>query len=128
MGFDGTVNIPTLLTLLVTLAGAVAWLVRLEGRVNSNTSKHREAVQKQAEANHKVEAIHALCLLLEKQHADYKLHVAETYVTKQGMSEQTDRIMKAINDVGIRVDGLGSRLDRFYEHQPNSLRQRHTVP
>ncbi|MGV8830361.1 MAG: hypothetical protein ACOH2N_00155 [Devosia sp.] len=123
MGFDGTVNIPTLFTLLVTLAGAVAWLVRLEGRVNSNTSKHKESVQRQTDANHKVEAIHALCLLLEKQHSDYRLHVAETYVTKQGMSEQTDRIMKAINDVGNRIDGLGSRLDRFYEHQPNAPRR-----
>lgn len=111
MGFDGTINIPTLVTLFLTAAGAIAWLVRLEGRVNTNTQRHSDAATK-------VEAVHSLAILNGKQLSDYKLHVAETYVTKQGMSEQTDRIMKAINDVGNRVDGLGSRLDRFYENQP----------
>jgi hypothetical protein len=59
--------------------------------------------------------------------AAHKLHTAEAYVTKQGMAEQTDRIMKAINDVGTRVetrvDGLGARLDRFYETQPTRSRR-----
>lgn len=117
MGFDGTINIPTLVTLFLTAAGAIAWLVRLEGRVNANTQRHADSATK-------VEAVHSLAILNGKQLADYKLHVAETYVTKQGMSEQTDRIMKAINDVGNRVDGLGSRLDRFYENPPTRSRTR----
>ena len=40
---------------------------------------------------------------LEKGRADlaaHKLHIAETYVTKAGMSEQTAQIMKAIDGVG----------------------------
>ncbi len=50
--------------------------------------------------------------------AAHKLHIAETYVTKAGMQEQTGQIMKAIDGVGIRLDGLNGRLDRLYETQP----------
>jgi hypothetical protein len=50
--------------------------------------------------------------------AAHKLHVAETYVTKAGMHEQTSQIMKAIEGVGNRIDGLNERLDRLYENQP----------
>ncbi|MBX5010906.1 hypothetical protein HJB67_13170 [Rhizobium lentis] len=57
----------------------------------------------------------------EKVSADlaaHKLHVAESYVTKAGMQEQTSQIMKAIEGVGNRIDGLNERLDRLYENQP----------
>ncbi|MBB3523066.1 hypothetical protein [Rhizobium sp. BK456] len=50
--------------------------------------------------------------------AQHKLHTAETYVTKAGMQEQTGQIMKAIEGVGNRIDGLNDRLDRLYENQP----------
>lgn len=43
--------------------------------------------------------------------ADHKLHVAETYVTKAGLSEQTSQIMKAIDGVGSKVDRTNERLD-----------------
>lgn len=48
----------------------------------------------------------------------HKLHTAETYVTKAGMQEQTGQIMRAIEGVGNRIDGLNDRLDRLYENQP----------
>lgn len=47
--------------------------------------------------------------------SDHKLHVAETYVTKAGMQEQTTQIMRAIEGVGNRIDGLHERLDRAFE-------------
>jgi len=47
--------------------------------------------------------------------AAHRLHVAETYVTKAGMQEQTSQIMKAIEGVGNRIDGLHERLDRAFE-------------
>lgn len=50
--------------------------------------------------------------------AAHKLHVAETYVTKAGMQEQTTQIMKAIEGVGNRIDGLHERLDRAFESKP----------
>lgn len=42
----------------------------------------------------------------EKALAEHRTHVAETYVTKTGMHEQTSQIMNAINGVASRIDGL----------------------
>ncbi|RUW52990.1 MAG: hypothetical protein E5Y51_23420 [Mesorhizobium sp.] len=50
--------------------------------------------------------------------AAHKLHTAETYVTKTGMQEQTQAIMKAIDSVAERLDGMNSRLDRVFEAKP----------
>lgn len=64
---------------------------------------------------------------LEKGRADlsaHKLHVAETYVTKAGMSEQTAQIMKAIDNVGTKIDRTNDRLDGLM--QPKTSRARST--
>lgn len=50
--------------------------------------------------------------------AAHKLHVAETYVTKAGMQEQTAQIMHAIDGIGKRIDGISERLDRAFESKP----------
>lgn len=49
--------------------------------------------------------------------AAHKLHVAETYITKQGMRETTEQIMDAISGVKAAVDGLTLRVDRVVENQ-----------
>jgi hypothetical protein len=56
--------------------------------------------------------------------ASYKLHAAETFATKQGVTEQMVALTKAVNDVGDRLDkrldGMTDRLDRVIEasHKP----------
>ena len=45
----------------------------------------------------------------------YKLHVAETYVTKKGLQEQTAQIMSAIRSVADSVEQLNQRIDRLLE-------------
>lgn len=45
--------------------------------------------------------------------AEFKLRVAETYVTRAGMQEQTSQIMKAIESVAYRIDGLTERIDNI---------------
>lgn len=50
--------------------------------------------------------------------AAHKLHVAETYVTKAGMSEQTAQIMKAIDGVGTKIDRTNERLDGLMQSRP----------
>lgn len=50
--------------------------------------------------------------------AEFKLRVAETYVIKAAMLEQTSQIMRVIESIGHRIDGPTERLDRFYENQP----------
>jgi hypothetical protein len=47
----------------------------------------------------------------------HRLHVAESYVTKAGMQEQTAQIMRAIEGVGNRIDAFGERLDRVFEQR-----------
>lgn len=113
MLIETTLNLPTLLTIIVTVVGVVTWLVRLEGRVGS-TAKDQSDTEK------RLDGLHALTVLSQNQLAEYKTHVAEHYVTKQGMNEQTDRLMKAVNDVGQRVESIGSRIDHFYANPPRN--------
>lgn len=111
MTIDTALNLPTLFTIGTAVIGVVIWLVRLEGRVGSGSKDLSDAEKR-------IDATHALTVLTQNQLADYKTHVAEHYVTKQGMNEQTDRLMKAVNDVGSRVESIGSRIDHFYANPP----------
>ncbi|MDX0973781.1 hypothetical protein GOL39_28645 [Sinorhizobium medicae] len=56
--------------------------------------------------------------------AAQRLHVAETYITKQGMREATESIMEAISGVKTAVDHMTLRVDRIVENQakPRSTR------
>ncbi|CAI2934999.1 conserved protein of unknown function [Aminobacter niigataensis] len=47
--------------------------------------------------------------------AAHKLHVAETYVSKQGHREATDQVMEAIGAVKTAVEGTNLRIDRMWE-------------
>lgn len=50
--------------------------------------------------------------------ADFKTHVAQDYATKDGMQRQTDSLLRAIESIGNRIDGLNERLDRAFEARP----------
>lgn len=50
----------------------------------------------------------------------HKLHVAEHYITKQGMREATESIMEAISGVKTAVDHMTLRVDRIVENQAKS--------
>lgn len=91
---------------LLGMVAGVWW--RIEGRVEKAKS----------EASTLASAAHALAALTRQELADHRLHTAETYVTKAGMQEQTSQIMRAIEGVGNRIDGLNERLDRLYEARP----------
>jgi hypothetical protein len=52
--------------------------------------------------------------------AAHKLHSAEVFATKQGMQEQTAQLLRAIEGVGSRIDGLHERLDRAFESKPRT--------
>ncbi|WP_105403426.1 hypothetical protein [Neorhizobium sp. T7_12] len=93
----------------VMLSGAL-WGIwwRVEGKVE----------KAKTEASLLASAANALASLTRQELAEHKLHTAETYVTKAGMQEQTTQIMRAIEGVGNRIDGVHERLDRLYENQP----------
>lgn len=50
--------------------------------------------------------------------AELRLHVAETYVSKSGLREQTEQIMGAIKDVAGSLAHLNERIDRVIENGP----------
>lgn len=45
----------------------------------------------------------------------YKLHVAESYVSKSGLRESIEPIMDAIQGVRGAVEHLGGRMDSLYQ-------------
>jgi hypothetical protein len=69
-----------------------------------------EAVQKATEA-----AVEAASVRSDL--AAHRLHVAEQYVSKQGLRETTDQIMEAIHGVKTAVDHMTARVDRIVENQ-----------
>lgn len=54
--------------------------------------------------------------------AAHRLEVAQSYVTKAGMQEQTMQIMKAIDGVSGKLDHLNGRIDGLM--QPKTTRSR----
>jgi hypothetical protein len=46
------------------------------------------------------------------------LHVAESFVTKQGLNEQTDRLMRAIEGLGVKIDRTNERMDQAFMPNP----------
>lgn len=122
--------------ILIWLGGTGAAVLGLAWRILSWVlaqlkDRDEAIITAKKDAEEKIEHLSASALQTEKHLSEYKTHVAETYVTKSGMAEQTDRIMKAINDVGTRVetrvDGLGARLDNFYQSQPQRAQARRSL-
>jgi hypothetical protein len=90
-----------------TISGAL-WAVwwRIEGKVDR---AKEEALRRADAAQSRAETI-AMDL------AAHRLHSAEVFATKQGMQEQTAQLLRAIEGVGNRIDGMNERLDRAFEH------------
>jgi len=76
---------------LVSIAGAVGgvWW-RLQNQVSTNRA------------------------LADQRLYEFKIHIAETYVTKAGMTEQTDRLMRAIEGLGEKIDRTNERIDQAF--------------
>lgn len=60
----------------------------------------------------------ALATLAREEVAAVRLHAAETFVTKAGMAEQTDRIMRSLEGVGEKIDRTNERLDALMLSKP----------
>ncbi len=102
-----------------TISGAL-WAVwwRIEGKVD----------RAEAKAIARAEAAQARADGIAIELAAHRLHSAEVFATKQGMQEQTAQLLRAIEGVGNRIDGMNERLDRAFE-QPHvaSSRRRTTT-
>lgn len=58
--------------------------------------------------------------------AAHKLEVAERYVTKAGLTEQTAQLMKAIDGVSGKLDHLNGRIDGLMQPKAAATRARTT--
>ena len=68
-----------------------------------------------SEANLRAEAAIALATLAKEELHQHKVHVAEVYVSKSGLREQTEQIMSAIGGIGEQIMGMNGRIDRMLE-------------
>jgi septal ring factor EnvC (AmiA/AmiB activator) len=95
-----------------TLSFAAFWKIwSLIDKVKTDTQKETEKLDKELSD-------------LKSAHADFRTHVAEVYVTKAGMQEQTGQMLRAIEGLGNRIDGqmaaVTARLDLLYQNRPAS--------
>ncbi|CAN7492661.1 hypothetical protein LJR231_003445 [Phyllobacterium sp. LjRoot231] len=51
---------------------------------------------------------------LQSQVYELKIHVSENFITKAGMTEQTDRVMNAIERLDTKIDRTNERLDQAF--------------
>ena len=72
----------------------------------------------------RAEGASALATLAREELASHKLHAAETFATKAGLHEQTTQLLRAIEGVGNRIEGVHERLDRMYENPPRRTTMR----
>jgi chromosome segregation ATPase len=105
MDFDPSINISAVLTLLTFLIGGIYVWNNVRSQVIHNSAKLTEI-------NLSVSALGARLSLLGTELSKHELHVAETYVSKQGNKESTDQIMAAIHAVKMSIDGTNSRIDQ----------------
>lgn len=68
-----------------------------------------------AECATKIDAVAALATMARSEISDQRLHASETFATKTGMQEQTNSLLRAIEGIASRIDGLGERIDRMWE-------------
>ena len=68
---------------------------------------------------YKIESVHKEAKEATRELSEFKTHVAEDYITKEGLKEATSQIMAGVTAVLSRVDHLNERIDRVIERQPD---------
>lgn len=93
--------------IVVLSAVAGAWW-----RVELAIKAARDEVKKDAAAaSTAAAAAHAQAILVAQQLAEYKTHVAETYITKAGVREFRDEVMTGVRDLKGSISVLHERID-----------------
>jgi hypothetical protein len=75
------------------------------------------------ELDQKIHAAAAQAMLAAQQLSDYKTHVAETYVSKNGFRETMESVSQALQGINVNLTHLNERIDRVIDKQ-NSNRPR----
>lgn len=116
MGMGATDPITTgNVVFILFVAGALfaAWWRVERAITNAQKEMVGTIAQVKAEANQMASAASALAQMTQAQLAEHKLHVAETYITKQGLRETRDEIMSGIRGLTERQDQMNQRMDNI---------------
>ena len=95
--FDPTVNLPTVVTLIIAIIGVVIWLVRLEGKAD-NSFKSTDTLSK---------TLGALEALVQLHHQEFQMHrleAAEKYVTRETLIEIKRDLSNEMKDMERRLE------------------------
>lgn len=121
MTFDFTINIGTIVTLVLGFgAGVAAWVTALY-RIGGHDTKHSETAIALATAGeaHKAlaERVEGIRSKSAQELADFKLEVAKNYATNSAIREVEERIV-------VAIDRLGDRLDKIIDRQEATRERR----
>lgn len=105
---------PQLVLFIITILGAAGavWF-RIESKVDKAKA---ESTKTAVDATTKAHDV-------AKDLAAHKLHVAEVYITKEGMRTVRDEIITAVSSVKDDVGRISDRMDRMYESKSASSQQ-----
>lgn len=105
------------------LAGGVLFFLTVSGALWAIWWKIDAQVKAgKVDAMVRADAAHALAALARQEISDLRLHAAETFATKSGMQQQTEQMLRAIEGVASRIDGLNERLDNILLQRPTTRR------
>lgn len=111
----------------VTISTAL-WAVwnQVVKTIDKSKTESFEAIDRaKIDAQLRAEAIAMRAELVAKEFAEYRTHVAETYITKQGMKEFRDEMTAGFRDIKTSISGMNERMDRVIEasHKPTPSRR-----
>ncbi|TDH35734.1 hypothetical protein E2A64_10390 [Pseudohoeflea suaedae] len=116
-----TVEGVTFVLLILGFISGVWW--RVEGRIKEETKEARDAAAKASGDAMEAAAKAAVRAEVNSQMiAEHRLHVAETYMTKQGLREVRDEIITAVAGIKADFKHLNERLDRLHDAPPKRIR------
>jgi hypothetical protein len=122
MTFDFTINIGTIVTLVIGFgAGVAAWVTALY-RIGGHDTKMTELTGAlgiaQASHGNLAERVETIRAKSAQELADFKLEVAKNYATNAAIMQVEERIV-------VAIDRLGDRFDKIIiDHRPPTRERR----
>lgn len=109
---DLTINLPTILTLLISAVALVSWFIRLEGRATG-------AAKASDEAKLGIAALEALVALHKQQFHEYQLQAAKEFMTQAAFGEIKREL---ISEIGRMETRLEAQIERIGTRTPAARR------
>lgn len=103
MILDPAINLPTVVSLVLAVVALTAWLIRMEGRLNS---ADKDAIEAKALNG----ALEALVALYQQQFHQYRLEAAEKYMTQAAFGEIKRELVSEINRMEGRLEAQIERI------------------